>query len=218
MAILLCAGHPVIALQMGLPKNGRWTATLDVDTDENLAGSITLEDDGITYKGAVVNAGVVAFVARVFAVGGTGGLSKAVDARSYFRVTAKTVLSELLASVGEVLDASSSSAVLATPLAFWTRAGVEAKTALQTLCDELGARWRVLPNGAVWVGVDSWPKSPKSLEAIELDQDPAAGTVLYAPDAIALRPGFTVAGRRVGRVEHSFGRGAPLRTTAWIEP
>jgi hypothetical protein len=218
MAILRCAGKPVFSLVMTLPLSGRWTATLDVDTDQALSGAVALQDDGVTYKGYVVRAGVVAFGARVLAVGGTGGLSKPVDAKSYFRVSAKTVIAELLAGVGEVLDGSSSTALLATPLASWTRAGKQtAATALQALCDELGARWRVLPSGAVWVGVDTWPKSPKSLEALMLDQDPALGTVLYAPDAITMRPGFTVQGRRVGRVEHSFGHDEPLRTTAWIE-
>lgn len=217
MAILRLAGHAVLSLRMGIPASGNWTATIDVDTDRKLAGAVVLEDEGITYRGAVVTADVYAFQARADIVGGAGGLRRAVPVQHYVGVAARTVVAELLAAAGERLDPSSTASLLATQLAYWTRAGDSAAEALQVLCDELGARWRVLPNGAVWVGRDAWPRAAKSLEPVELDRDSAARTILLAPDAIVLRPGVTLRGDRIGRVEHEIPADGPLRTTAWVD-
>lgn len=212
-------GLPVLAARITMPVVGVWSASLEAISEEDITGTATIAQEGAaSLVGTVVRSGVLSGSCRLEMVGGKGGLRGDVAARSYQRATARTVIGELLAACGETLDETAQRATLTTSLPFWTRAGGRASTALTTLTDALGARWRVLSNGNVWVGTESWPSPPDAYLADELDRDDAAQNVLLAPDTIALFPGVTLAGRHVGRVEHTVGRDAPLRTTYWIEP
>lgn len=209
-------GLDVTSLRLTRPAQGIWVLSAEVASEDEVTGALTLEQDSVTMSGTIVRSGVVAGTCRIEAVGGKGGLRSEVPARSYQGVTSKAVLSDLIAAVGEQLDASSSRAALSVTLPYWTRAMGTASSALATLVDALGARWRVLPSGLVWVGSESWPKVADSFDFIEVDRDPGAGNVLIAPESIALGPGVTLGSDRVGRVEHVLSLEAPLRTTYWI--
>lgn len=216
--IVTANGKAVLALRLTLPISGVWVASLEADADEALAGAVEIVDDDVRLQGTIMRSGAAAGTCDAELVGGKGGMSKDVPARSYQGAAARLIATELLAAVGEQLDARSTPAVLATTLPYWTRAAGRAGTALTMLTDALGARWRVLPGGTVWLGVDTWAAAAENAQAVEIDRDAAAGTVLLAPDSIALAPGVTLAGGRVGRVEHHFERDSPLRTTFWIGP
>lgn len=207
-------GNDVLAMRLTLPLDGIWVATLQISADEDMAGALRLENDGVVFTGTILRG----FTGQtmVDAVGGSGGLGRDVDARSYRGASARDIIADLLAAVGERLDGSSSRDVLATSLPFWTRARGRASLALSTLTDALGARWRVLPSGNIWVGTETWPAVASDYEALELDRDSAAGTVLLAAETIALGPGVVLQGERVGRVEHVM-HGEALRTTFWLE-
>lgn len=210
-------GAPVVGMRLTLPQSGLWVASLEVDSDEALEGALTLTQavSGASYIGHIVAAGVVAGTCRLEAVGGSGGLTGELAARSYRDATARTVISELLASVGETLDGTSTRSVMTTALSYWTRAAGRASVALSAVVEALGAQWRILPSGAVWVGSESWPEFVDD-DALELDRDARSGAVLVGADAISLTPGVAFNGDRVGRVEHSFGRDEELRTTYWV--
>lgn len=217
--MITCNGAPVLELALRLPPLGCWVAELEVDTDDLVEGAIVLEDAARNrYSGTVIRSGVVAGSCRLEAVGGTGGLAQSCTARSFQGVTAKAVIADTLAQVGERLDPSSTPTVLNTRFQYWTRAAGRAGTALSVITDALGATvaWRVLPNGAVWVGEDRWLELRLPQDVPELDRDGAAGTVELAADDLALVPGCALQGRRVGRVEHRLSRDAPLRTRFWI--
>lgn len=213
-------GAEILSMRITMPSVGVWVLTAEVSSDEAITGAVTIEQDidPQTFVGTVLRSGVDNVgVCRLEAVGGAGGLGQAVDARSYQGVTARAVLGDLLADAKEQLDSSSTRASLGTSLPYWTRAGGRASTALATLADALAARWRVLASGAVWVGLETWPKVPASYEATEIDRDFAAQNVLLAPEAFSLVPGVMLGDDRVGRVEHVLSQNAPLRTTYWIE-
>jgi hypothetical protein len=209
-------GYDVLAMRLTLPVQGIWVATLRVSADEDLSGALTLENDAVKYSGFVLRGTSVSGAALVDAVGGTGGLGNVIDARSYQGASARDILVDLLAAAGEKLDGTSTRQVLSTALPFWTRTAERASLALSSLSDALGARWRVRPSGVVWMGTETWPEMAPDYEAIELDRDSAASTVLLAPETIALTPGVTLRGERVGRVEHVMGE-EELRTTFWLE-
>jgi len=210
-------GQPVLAMRLTLPVQGIWVATLQVSTEDDIEGTLTLEqDDSVRYTGAVLRGAAVNGVALVEAVGGTGGLGRDLAARSYQGASARAIIGDLLAGVGERLDGGATRSVLSTTFAYWTRAAGRASVALSSVVDALAARWRVLPSGAVWVGTETWPAVPSDYDALELDRDPAAGSVLLAPEMFSLVPGVTLRGERVGRVEHVQGTDE-LRTTFWLE-
>jgi hypothetical protein len=209
-------GLPVLAMRLTLPVQGVWVAALQVSSDEDLSGAVTLQQDDVTYTGTVLRGTSVNGIAAVEAVGGTGGLGGQLAARSYQGASARSIVNDLLAGVGDRLDGEATRSVLSTTFAYWTRAAGRASVALSSLTDALAARWRVLPSGAVWVGAESWPAMATDYEALEIERDPAASTVLLAPETFALLPGVTLRGERVGRVEHVMGTDE-LRTTFWLE-
>jgi hypothetical protein len=217
MRLITCNALPVLGLRLMLPRTGVWTAALELDAEEAVTGAVEILDEGVSYVGTVVSSGVLAGVCRAEVVGGAGGFRKDVPSRSYVGVTARTVLADLMAAVGERLDAQATRTVLAAALPYWTRAAGRAGTAMQDLADALGASWRVLPGGNVWMGQELWSEAEEGIGGVEMDRDDGAGTVVLAPDTIGLAPGVTLEGRRVGRVEHFFAREAPLRTTFWVE-
>lgn len=217
MPAITLADLSVLALRLTFPISGAWTATLELDADEAPAGAVDLSDGTNVYQGFIVRAGVVSGVCRADVIGGAGGLLQDVPARSFQDSSARAILTDLLGSVGENLDPASTAAVLGAQLPYWTRAGVRASTALSSLCDALGARWRVSPSGQIWVGTETWPAAPESALPFELDRDDAAGTVFVAPDDLGLVPGIVLEGRRVGRVEYSLERDGGLRADYWVE-
>lgn len=213
--MITCNELPVLSLHMALPLSGLWVAALEVASDELISGAITLEQDTLSYAGYVVASSWSSGTCRIEAVGGAGGMIRDVEARSYRDATVRTVAGELLAAVGESLETTSTRTVTSATLTYWTRAAGRAALAMSALASSQGARWRVLPSGAVWLGVDAWKTAYRAAGMLELDRDGPAGTVLMASDTIGLVPGVTVGTDRVGRVEHSFGRDEAPRTTYW---
>lgn len=210
-------GLPVISLRLTLPVSGLWVASVECISEEALSGAIELTqaDTNVSYLGYAVRSGTLGGSCLMTVVGGRGGLTLDVTAKSYRNVSVKTFLAETLEGVGERLAASSSPELMSTQLPFWTRTAGRTTLALSALTRELDARWRVLPSGDVWVGVDSF--APSNPEVLELDRDFEAESVLVDADDMGLVPGVTVNGDRVGRVEHSFGRDDAPATTYWIE-
>ncbi len=218
-------GLPVLELRLTRPLLGLWVVTAEVDhqdADELYVDTLELKDERSTYRGTAVRSGVISGIARLDMVGGTGGLLKPIPPRHFREVTVKTLVESLLELAGEELDASSTAKVLARTLPFWSWGGdplnERASRHLTSITDKLGVNWRVLPNGKVWVGIDAWNPAGDDLAALELDRDDADGNVLLATETLELGPGVSLAGRHVGRTEHTFGRTESLRTTFWVEP
>ena len=216
--MLTVNGKSVLAMRLTLPVSGVWVASLEVDAEEAITGAVTLKqsDTSISYAGYVVRSGEQSGTCHLEVMGGAGGLRDELAARSYREVTARTVVAEALEGAGEALASTSTRSLLDTLLPFWSRTQGRASLALSTVAEALSGRWRVLPSGAVWLGVDTWPAYRGELPT-ELGRDPAAGIVLLAPEAIDLAPGVTLRNDRIGRVEHLVTREEPLRTTFWIE-
>jgi hypothetical protein len=219
--MITCNDHPVLKLALALVRVGNWVLDVEVDAEEAWSGDAVLRDEqGNAFHGTVYRAGF--HVGRVHAriMGGAGGLSTvALAARHYQSVSARLVAEDAISEAGETIDPTSDP--LTTNLDFWTRAAPKGSTltaglALSQLCDEIGALWRVLPNGNVWVGLDG--TDPVVLpEAIELDRDRARGTVQLGLDALLLLPGEIFNGERISRIQYSQSDSQHLRATYWPE-
>jgi hypothetical protein len=210
--MITCNGKTVLGLTLSLPRVGAWSGWLELDSVDSLTGSVVLDDAGLQWSGTVLRSGVFAQRVHAWIVGGKGGLAGALPARSYVGCTAKLVATDIMAAAGEVLDPASDP--LTTSLAYWTRANVSGGQALSTLCDAIGASWRIQPSGQAFVGTDTYKE--QKLHCDELTRDDARGIVTIASDRFELRPGVTFGGRRVSRVEHSI-QGNGHRTSYWVE-
>lgn len=218
---ILCNGAPVLKLRLSAPIAAAWTADLEASSATALTGAVTISDGSNLWKGTVLQSGVVAGLSSATVVGGAGGLRKKVSAKSYVGVIARTVVNDILAEVGERLDTTAATApALRVTLNHWTRvtsddADGTAGAQLSSLLAAIGATWRVLPSGAVWIGSPKFPAA-KPEGVFELDREPSRQRVHVALDALNLLPDSTVGSDRVGDVEYRVAESG-IHATYWLE-
>lgn len=204
----------VIDALVSMPQTGAWRARLAIDSQVAPSGPVVLSaaDGAVEWHGTVAKAGVTRDTCFAFLIGGGGGIARQLPAKFYSRATAQLVLQDALQACGERLSPLSSAATIGASLPQWTRASGSLGECLRAVCLRLGASWRVLRDGSVWVGVETWPVV--QLDHIEMELEPAAGRMDLASEVPSLTPGVTLAGRQVTRVEHRIG--AKIRTCAWF--
>ena len=71
---------------------------------------------------------------------------------------------------------------------------------LDELAEEIGGVWRTLPDGSIWIGVDSWEETSVPYEI--LDELGAQGSISIALESAALLPGTTLGGRKIVQITH----------------
>jgi hypothetical protein len=210
-------GLNVLVGSIRVPRVGVWVAELELDGDDatKANGVVTIEAGSTSWKGKAVESG--AFVGRIKAriFGGAGGLSKATKPRFYASIPAKVIINDLLEEGSEKLSSTSDAGKLGTILPFWTRHAGTVSEGLENLLDEIGAVWRVLPDGTVWVGVETWPTAKVTDVAVE-SEDPKDSRITFSSESPSLLPGTTFKDRKVSRVEHEISA-SKTRTTAICE-
>lgn len=209
---------PVRGGMLRMGPRGNWLATVLVAGQvrpvdgEAARVEVTREDGTVdTFAGSVRRSSIAPNTVdlSVTIVGGKGHLIDLVlPARHSTAGTAPTlpaglVLAAIAQDAGEALAPGVEAAADALPVPRWTRVAGEATDALDTFADVLGQAWRVHADGAIWVGVETWP----AFEAADLGAtywmgSPRDGTVLYSTDGARLRPGMTIDGARIVEVTY----------------
>lgn len=207
----------VLGGSIRMPRRGAWVADLEVEgtewTDDDV--TITNVDGSLSLVGRIERADVFADRARILAIAGHGDLATTLDAKSYRNAPVKLVLQEILEGAGETLSATSSAALLAKQLPHWARRDGQAGEALAALLDVLGASWRVLPDGSVWVGTDTWPAATAGQYTL-VERDTAHDRMLLAVESPRLLPATVFDSARVSLVIHTV-RDDGIYTEAWFE-
>lgn len=218
-------GYGLLAAEIRMPRTGTWHADIEVDADADISGAVEIVIDGVTFIGKALpdRSGLngTRQVARV--VGGAGGLSAELPARSYESpqgVKASTVIGDILRECGETLSETADAATLAKKVARWHRSGGDdtgsaiASHSLTRFLDRLGADWRVLADGTIWVGETEWEAA--TVTHVLEDEDWANGFITIAPESPSLTPGVTFLDQRIEQVVHRVGQEGELRTEAHI--
>jgi hypothetical protein len=216
-------GKPVFHGIICIPRVGAWTADLSVDRDTAVTGACTLAiDGGLTLQGTADRTGVWLGTARLQVVGGANGLGRTARAQHYRQTTLRAVLADLLATAGERLAASADAATLGLSFPGWATIGQPIGRMVAALLEDsrlpAATAWRVLADGTVWVGQETWPDSGmvNLVDYQDLAEAPEDGTVELGVEAPRLLPGTTLGGRRVSYVEHRL-TGERARTCLWLE-
>lgn len=223
MANVLVNDVAAVRLELHRPRVGPWFAIADLDGVDVPSGAatITIGDGALVLSGTIQPQRSGAFVdrVRVRIVGGAGGLAKTLSPKFYGPgksggVAASLPIGELVAAAGEKLSTTADAATLARQLTQWPRLGVAAHQALSTIVDVLGATWRTLDDGSIWIGSDTWPAS--TIDYALIDECFDDRHVEIATDDPTLRPGVSLDGRNLSYVIYSF---EPDRTRveAWID-
>src|SRR5690606_41336452 len=194
--------RPLLSATITMPRVGAWHADVEVDGTKALDGPVRLVVSGQEFIGHTVRSNPLAGRVRARIVGGGGQLSREVEPRNYANsVSVRTVLADILGD-GERLSPQSDPGVLAITLAKWHRLSGAASHATVALLEGVGATWRVLNDGTVWIGRETWPEvSPRPAL---LTEDWSGGIVNLGRAAPHHRPGTTLRGPRTGQAVHTF--------------
>lgn len=211
-------GLRVLRCSLHVPRTGVWHADVSVDAEDaaDLEGAVELVLAGATWKGTSRRAGPDVGRVELRVVGGAGGLSTELEPRYYADAPASVPLSDLMRESGETLSQSVSADVMNPVLARWTRSRGRAGRAIADLVQtlELDA-WRLLADGTVWLGAESWPEV--ELEHDVISVDPVNDCAVLAVDELSLTPGTVVGGRGISRLMHLVQPDGRVRSIVWYE-
>lgn len=206
-----------------LPFIGNWSAHLVLAEGDaaptGLGKVVWLGDESTSY---IIRSGENEGRFSVLAVGGQGGFWKTVPSKMYdYRLKLSLPLTEMLSSVGESLSSKSSIATTSLELSNWVRTTSRCDELLSKLTDQAKAIWRVLPDGTVFVGVDTWPTAPNFEYSLQW-QDPTWSSATFIVTSLSLRPGqrfpistLPISNRKVSCVRYEISP-TVTRMTVWF--
>lgn len=215
MARQLCNEYGLLTALVTEPLVGRWVANVEVASEVEPTDPVTLSFEGgeVELVGAIHRGGVESgrWLGRI--VGGTGGLSTTLTAQAYRAMPFSTILSAIMADTGETLSTTSTS-LLTRYAPYWHRvSGRSALESLASLAEAVELTWRVLRDGTVWIGAETWPAL--DCQWSQVHALPDLGMAEIAPAGGPLvRPGVTWDGQHVGAVVTRLESGS-LRQEVW---
>lgn len=194
---------PILHGTVTLPRQGVWHAELVLEAATPPTGTAVLRvGASLSLRGTVVGSGIFAGQVRARVVGGAGGLGTELPPRWYEGAPRELPLRDLAEEAGERLSSSCDPALLGEVLTpGWTRLRGTAAAALARLLEGTGASWRLLPDGSLWAGPETWPTAQGMADLVVLEEDRARGRLVLATEAPQLLPGQTLRGDRVSDVE-----------------
>lgn len=220
MALVKANDLDVVEARISLPRIGVWHVDAKIDgADDAIADGDAVEvvigDAALTLKGTAARAETYLGALQVRVVAGVNGFEKTVAAKSYQKATVKIVLDDILRAAGEARSSTTDAAVLATELVRWTVGEQPAGAALRALLEAApdASAWRMLPDGTLWAGAETWPAS--TVSAVVLARHPREARLELGVESPTLLPGTTLDGEKIDRVEHVITADA-IRTTAWL--
>lgn len=224
MSLVEINGVAVLSGSISMPLVGVWTADLVIDQpdgsgfDAGTEVSIVSGDFSLSGVVAPDRTGDFLDAVHVRVFGGKGGMKKTATARSYVQPGAfvRDVVNGLMNDSGESISSTALQSFMSTNLPAWSVLSMSVSQALQTLIDVVspGLNLRILADGTLWIGSESWPESGAAFDI--LSQDPTQGVFELGVESPQIVPGVSLAGiGNVGRVEHTIESGR-IRSRVWL--
>lgn len=184
--------------------------------------AVTIDcNGGLTLKGTVAEKRVDDFLNTMHmrVVGGKNGMWKAAKAKGYMQPSAfvRDVVNDLVNASGESLSSQTDQSFLGTNLAAWMTTARSVSESLDVLLEIVAPDkgWRILADGTIWIGSESWPSS--SDEYTLLNHIPADASYELGVDVPTIVPGVNLGGiGQIGIIEHRI-TGNTIRTFAWSQ-
>lgn len=184
-------GQPILSLDLARPREGAWWADVVLDTETAPASPCDLVVEGVTLRCVVAHGGVELARWRGRVVGGAARVSAVLGPASFADCTLRDVLTETLRDAGLTLAATSGD--LDAVVARWVRAAGRASDTIADVARAAAYAWRVLRDGTVWMGVETWPARELGADLDALSHDPVLGAwTLAGAAALAIEPGDAV--------------------------
>lgn len=178
------------------PPNG--AAIVDFDGDLDCVGTIsgprTVNDNGSV---------------SVRIEGGSGKLDQPLGVEHFYRTTLRRLVTALTNKTGDIIDTTADSTLLNRRVEHWSRPETLAFRYLSDIAEKGGGVWRVLRNGNLWFGAETWPilEFPHTEET----KMGSGNGMRIAPgkpgtkDTPLVRPGVTFKGKKVAEVITTWG-------------
>lgn len=188
-------GTPIMEASVTLHRTGCPVAevsTTDPVVPEIAAGSaVKLELDGLTLVGTALTVGDFNGLTRVLMVGGAGGLGLAAAPASYSKAPFSQIVQGLLSGAGETLSGTVAPSTLSAAPELWSVRAETVSAALTAIAGAAGCVWRVLVDGTVWFGVDTYPAADLT-DATLMAYDPGLGQATIGITSPELVPGRSI--------------------------
>lgn len=204
VSLVTLAGFPVVRGSITFTLTGAWLADLvvDVENASDVQGAITLSVNGADLEGTATPQADLGNQVSVLMVGGAGGLQTLLGPQGYGEsATYKDVLEDALRGGGEALSTDADAAVTST-VSRWSRVAGTVADAIRQVCAAAGCTWRVLDDGKVWVGTDSWATVTPDHTIVA--EEPARSRMTVAVETLDIRPGTTFGGHRISEAVYRF--------------
>jgi hypothetical protein len=224
MALVTCSGVDVLRMRVHMPQRRAWWAWVDVDSSTAPSGKVQIDAaGGLALTGTVKQpSGTFLNSAWIRVVGGAGGLDRTVRARAYENAQLIDPLRVILADGGETLSSKVSATITSVLFSKWTITASTVARSIDALAYAASSSlqqpviWRVLADGTIWIGVETWPPLGMPAGADVLEQAPDEGRYVIGATTPFLTPGVNLDG--VGNIvgaDH-WVSAMQVRTDAWI--
>lgn len=199
-----------------MPRTGRWLADLVTDGETIPTGRATITLSSVDMPGKILTGELVNGMLHLRVVAGAGGLGKMARPKHYKAPTVRHVLLDLLADAGEQLSGASSTDVINVSLPHWTTLQAPTGALIQALCDVIGdgCNWRVLFDGTLWLGRETWPACPADARIISQSSFNASAEV--GTSTMGIWPGTTLEGRQIDHVVHHLDGQTPRSSVYFV--
>lgn len=226
MSLVTANDVTVIRGSILMPLYGVWSADIVIDQPDGTgfeAGTqVTIKSDGgVELVGTVVadRSGSFLDAIHVRVLGGGAGMAKAATVKGYMQPGAyvRDVANALAKDGGETLSSQIDNALLQTNLTAWATQEGSVSAGLVSLLDIIAptADWRILADGKLWFGDETWPTDDSAYQLIA--SNPSEKTYDLGVDTFTIVPGVDLQGvGKVNRVEHSLEDGR-VRSRIWAE-
>jgi hypothetical protein len=225
MALVTVNGLQVFEARLCMPRTGVWHVDLLSSDGQVVVGpaTINVNSGAVVLSGAAAmsRTGVFADTARARVAGGAGGMGLSAVPKHYTGTNVRIVLGDLLAAAGEKLSPTADVGILATGVDAFTVSANPIGTLLSQLLAAAapGASWRMLTDGTLWVGRETWPDAGVDRTTYQIREDNAeTRTMMIEVDAPLILVGKTFEGRRVSYTEATVGQGGDgITMRIWFE-
>jgi hypothetical protein len=205
------AGRPVspITAELRMSRIGEWHCDLALDQETTETGKVTFQLDELDFTGTVdpEKTGMDGSRARCKVMAGNGRIRNKIDAHSYTGSTGVkvgTVVKDILKDCGEDLSDLSDGPTLDKKLSRWhVPAGTTAANALTKLAEACDGAWRMLRDGTVWFGSETWPEVEPA--GTLTDENWSDGCLTLASETPNMVPGTVYQGQKIEHVTHRYG-------------
>lgn len=195
---------PIVECHLIIPKIGAWMANdvlVDSDDSFNVGDSVTMNFLDTTFKGTILDTGIYRGFQRCTIIGGSGKLPDYLESASYNSVPLGQVVRDIARKTDHQVSTKADQNVMNSNLAGWTILKMQASLALEKALQVTDSIWRILPDGTLWVGGESYtPLNPDDFTIIERFPEEARWNVYN--EEYLIQPLTSFLGNEIQQVEY----------------